>query len=141
MSGQPDPLVFFTDRDLGKQFPTILAAAGLDVRRHADLFVANCPDEEWLAQVGANGWIAITHDGRIRYKPNEKHAVLANGVRLLVIVGDAPYARLAKNFVATMDRIEAFVACHPAPWIAKVYRPPAGGSGSAPGSVSMWLTG
>lgn len=30
--------VFFTDRDLGEQFPEILAAAGLNVERHADHF-------------------------------------------------------------------------------------------------------
>ena len=45
--------VFFTDRDLGKRFPEILAAAGLTVKRHDDLFPPNCPDEQWLAHVGA----------------------------------------------------------------------------------------
>lgn len=141
MSGPPDPLVFFTDRDLGKRFASILSEAGLDVRRHADLFPANCADEEWLAHVGANGWIAVTHDARIRYKPNEKKAVLTNDVRLLVVVGRAPYPELARNFVATLDKINAFVESQPAPWIAKVYRPDGGGVGEAPGSVSLWLTG
>ncbi|MGB8338255.1 MAG: hypothetical protein WCD07_05800 [Burkholderiales bacterium] len=41
-------LVFFTDRDLGKNFPKALAAAGLTVERHCDLFPENGPDEQWL---------------------------------------------------------------------------------------------
>lgn len=63
-------VVFFTDRDLGLQFPAILRDAGLRVERHADHFAPDCPDDEWLRDVASHGWIAITHDRRIRYKPN-----------------------------------------------------------------------
>lgn len=80
-------LVYFTDRDLGKKFPEILRAAGLSVERHADHFQHDTPDEVWLREIGKKGWVAVTHDGRIRYKPNEKNAVVANNVALLVIVG------------------------------------------------------
>jgi len=138
-SGPPDQTVFFTDRDLGKQFPEILAKAGIAVRRHADLFPPDCPHEQWLSYVGTQGWVAITHDARIRYKPNEKKAVIDNKLRLLVIVGRAPLAALAQNFVATILPIEALVAVHAAPWIAKVYKPPADADPGASGSVSMWL--
>lgn len=140
MSEPVEPLVFFTDRDLGKLFPAILSEAGFEVRRHEDHFAHDCPDEDWLAKVGANGWIAVTHDARIRYKPNEKQAVLQHGVRLLVVVGQAPLRVLAENFVATYDEIAAFVRSRPAPWIGKVYRPDAkrGGPGEA-GKVSLWI--
>ena len=138
-SGPPEPIVFFTDRDLGKQFPEILAKAGIEVRRHADLFPPDCPDEEWLSYVGTHGWVAVTHDARIRYKPNEKKAVIDNEVRLLVIVGRAPLAALAENFVSSMTKIEAFVADHPAPWIAKVYTPSGEEGPGAAGSMSMWF--
>jgi hypothetical protein len=67
--------VYFTDRDLGKRFPEILAAAGLNVERHGDHFAPDTPDEVWLEKVGKRGWIALTHDRRIRYKPNERNAV------------------------------------------------------------------
>ena len=40
--------VYFTDRDLGKQFPRILAEAGVAVERHADLFPPDASDEQWL---------------------------------------------------------------------------------------------
>jgi hypothetical protein len=115
-------LVFFTDRDLGTAFPEILKGAGFAVERHRDHFSADCSDEEWLAAVGKRQWIALTHDTRIRYKPNELAAVVRHRVRLLVVVGKAPFPVLAASFVATRQRIEAFLETAPAPVIAKVYR-------------------
>ncbi len=97
-------VVYFTDRDLGLQFPKILQDAGLKVERHRDHFAPDAPDEEWLASAGAKQWVALTHNSRIRYTPNEKQAVIAHGVRLLVIIGQAPYPELAKSFVATRVR-------------------------------------
>jgi PIN domain-containing protein len=115
-------LVFFTDRDLGTLFPEILKRAGLEVERHRDHFPPECPDEDWLAEVGRREWVALTHDYRIRYKPNELAAVIRHRVRLLVIVGKAPFPDLAASFVATRSRVEAFLKAASAPVIAKVYR-------------------
>jgi PIN like domain len=131
--------VFFTDRDLGKRFPEILSEAGLSVERHGDHFGPAATDEEWLETVGQEGWIAITHDARIRYKPNELAAVVKHRVPLLVVVGKAPFPDLARSFVMTMPRIEAFLARHAAPFIAKVYR---GSTPDAPdpspGRIELW---
>jgi hypothetical protein len=122
MSGRRDR-IYFTDRDLGKRFGEILKSGGLTIERHADHFAHDTPDELWLAEIGKRGWIALTHDRRIRYKPNERDAVMLHGVALLVIVGNAPFAELAHAFVATIPRIERFLETHQAPFIAKVYRP------------------
>jgi hypothetical protein len=133
--------VFFTDRDLGKRFPEILASAGLSVKRHDDLFPPDCPDERWLAHIGAAGWIAITHNARIRYVPNELEAVVRHRVSLLVVVGKTPLKELAENFVATIPRITQFLARHKPPVVAKVYRPtPAERVRRAhpPGSIALW---
>ena len=50
-------VVFFTDRDLGKQFPDILRAAGLNVERHWTTLPRRRPTKsgfKWLAaEVGA----------------------------------------------------------------------------------------
>jgi len=141
LSGPRDLIVFFTDRDLGTRFPEILSAGGLEVRRHRDHFAHDCPDEVWLETVGKNGWIAVSHDTRIRYKPNELAAVVQHNVRLLVVIGKAPLPQLAKHFVATKPKIYEFVAGHTAPWIAKVYRPTPTEltkNPDAPGSVSLW---
>ena len=133
--------VYFTDRDLGKRFPEILRGAGLTVERHTDHFVHNAPDEEWLAEVSARGWIALTHNQRIRYTPNELHAVIRHRVSLLVIIGHAPFPDLAHAFVATLPRIERFLAQHKPPFIAKVYRPTPAETArraTALGRIDLW---
>jgi len=134
-------LVYFTDRDLGKRFPEILRLGGLTVERHTDHFAPDAPDEAWLEEVGKRRWIALTHDRRIRYKPNERNAVMRHGVALLVIVGAAPFPDLARAFVTTLPRVEDFLARHTPPFIAKVYRPlPAetAWQSATPGRVELW---
>lgn len=133
--------VYFTDRDLGKQFPAILANAGLAVERHIDLFTEDGSDEQWLEHCGRKDRIAISHNSRIRYVPNELAAVLRFKVKLVIVVGQASTSELARNFVNTERRIDDFVAAHAAPFIAKLYRPsPAESliSAAAPGRVELW---
>jgi hypothetical protein len=133
--------VYFTDRDLGIRFPEILRSAGLTVERHVDRFAPETPDEVWLQAIGERGWIALTHNRRIRYTPNERDAVMRHRVALLVIVGTAPYPNLAHAFVATVPRIERFLARHDPPFIAKVFRPSPAKSPhrtAAPGRVELW---
>ncbi|MFN0314560.1 MAG: hypothetical protein ACKVQA_05960 [Burkholderiales bacterium] len=115
--------VFFTGRDLGKRFPEMLAGSGLKVERHANLFPPDGPDTQWLEYCGRNDRVAITHNERIRYTPNELEAVVRHGVRLLVVVGKVPLPVLARNFVATLPRISDFIEKAAPPYIAKVYRP------------------
>jgi hypothetical protein len=133
--------VYFTDRDLGNRFPEILRRGGLTVERHGDHFVPETADEVWLEEVGKRGWIALTHDRRIRYKPNERDAVMRHGVAMLAIVGAAPYPDLARAFLTTLPRIERFLRRHKPPFIAKVYRPsPAelARRSTASGRVELW---
>lgn len=133
--------VYFTDRDLGKRFPAVLLAAGLSVERHADHFPHDCPDEIWLREVAQHEWIAVTHDRRIRYKPNERAAVVRHKIALLVVVGAVPFADLAHSFVNTQRRIEAFLDRHQPPLIAKVYRPSpseVAKNPHAPGNIALW---
>ena len=115
--------IYFTDRDLGKRFPAILAAAGLTVERHHDLFPPDGPDEQWLEYCGTQHRIALTHNERIRYTPNELAAVVRFQVALLVVVGKAPFPELAENFVRTLPKIVAFLDAQKPPYIAKIYRP------------------
>jgi hypothetical protein len=133
--------VYFTDRNLGTRFAEALRAAGLHVERHDDHFEPNTIDEAWLSQVGRWGWVALTHDRNIRYKPNELAAVVKHQVSLLVIVGAAPYPELAQAFLATLPRIESFLARHTPPFIGKVYRPSPAElrrNPSVPGRVDLW---
>ena len=132
---------YFTDRDLGKQFGAILKAGGLTVERHIDHFAHDTPDDVWLAEVGRRGWTALTHDKRIRYKPNERDAVMRHRVGLLVIVGAAPFADLARAFLVTLPSVEHFLENQKPPFIAKVYRPSSNDAaqrGESPGRVELW---
>jgi len=134
-------LRYFTDRDLGKKFPSILANAGLQVERHHDLFQPDGSDEEWLEYCGTHGRIAITHNERIRYTPNELAAVVQFKVNLLIVIGHAPFPELASNFVNTLGKIEVFLAEHDAPVIAKIYRPAPREIGKDPhatGTITRW---
>lgn len=134
--------IYFTDRDLGKQFPRILAEAGIGVERHGDLFPPDGSDEQWLEHCGAKGRVAITHNMRIRYVPNELAAVLRFKVPLVVLIGKATTAELAHNFVRTLHRIELMLDQHPVPVILKVYRAsPAEvlASPAAGGRVEVWF--
>lgn len=133
--------IYFTDRDLGKRFPEILAAAGLSVERHQDHFSPDGTDEEWLEYCGKNRRIALTHNERIRYTPNELAAVNKYQVALLVVVGKASHAELANRFVLTLPRIERFLSEHQSPYIAKLYRPTESEiakNPSARGSIKLW---
>jgi hypothetical protein len=134
-------VVFFTDRDLGNAFPATLAKSGLAVERHAAHFPPDCPDEEWLEAVGSRGWVALTRDTRIRYKPNELAAVVRHRVALIVLMGRGTHAELARNFVNTAAKVTAFVGAHSPPFIAKLYQPNAPElalNPVAPGTISLW---
>jgi len=127
----PDP-IFFTDRDLGKLFPQILREAGVRVERHDDHFVDTTTDEEWLEVIGTRGWVALTHNERIRYTPLQRDTLMQAGVRTFILIGRAPLRELAENFAQSFDRIRRFLAKHPEPFIAKVKRQKAG--------VELWLS-
>ncbi len=130
-------MVLFVDRNLGKAFPRILEEAGLAVELHDDHFPPTTLDEDWLPEVGKRGWVVVTRDQRIRYKPNELEAVQAHRLSVLVLIGDAPFPELARNFVATRRRIERFMTKAKPPFIAKVYRPT---KGAGAGRVEKWYS-
>lgn len=133
---------FFSDRDLGKTFPAALRAAGILIEEHARHFAHDTKDEVWIAEVASRGWVAVTHDGRIRYKPNEIAAVREGRLGLIVLVGKVRHAELAANFVRSVARIEAFVAAQERPFIAKLYRASPSElarSPAAAGRIERWV--
>lgn len=101
--------VFFTDRDLGKLVPELLQEAGINVEKHSDHFPDDVKDVDWLAQVGLKGWFCLTHNKRIRYRPNERDAVMHAGVGLFILIGSATHRELANNFFNTLHKMESFI--------------------------------
>jgi hypothetical protein len=72
-----------------KKVPDALRAAGVEVRAHDELFPQATHDVTWLREAGANGWVVLTRDDRIRYNQLEKQAVLAAKVRFFSIMSSS----------------------------------------------------
>ena len=135
--------IFFTDRDLGKQFPCILRKSGISIERHIDHFVDTAKDEEWLTVVGRYGWFVLTHDRKMRYERTAIEAVKKFMLGVFVVVGKAPMAELAQNCAMTFAKIQKFIEKNPRPFIAKIYRPSKSKKKTqdlTPGYVKMWIS-
>jgi PIN like domain len=119
---EPREDVYFTDRDLGRKFPETLKAAGLVVVTHDDEFGPLTPDDEWLAKVGANRWLGITRDARIRYSPLALRVLMQTGARLFVLVGNLTTEECADLVIGNRRKIESLAASEPGAFIAKIRR-------------------
>jgi hypothetical protein len=120
--------------------------------RHDDHFAQGTDDLEWLAKAGRYGWVVLSHNKRLRIESAQADRLMEAGVRAFMLIGHAhpnPVGQhsvftrsLAENFVRTLPSIHRFLKRHPAPWIAKLYRPAAlvPGQDPPPGKIQMWLT-
>lgn len=98
---------------------------------HDDVFAPGTPDAEWLPHVGSRGWIVFTKDTRIRYRTNERDALLRANVRAFVLrSGNLTGHQMADAFVKALPRIEAILRNQKGPFIAGV---------SAAGAVTLLL--
>ncbi len=115
-------LVFFIDRCLGNHtVPDALRNVGVNVEIHDDHFPRNAKDVDWLSGVGRNDWVVLTKDTRIRYRENEKAAVVQNDVRMFVIRGgDLSGKEIAEIFVQALPKMKRFLANNDSPFIAKI---------------------
>ncbi len=142
MSSPADP-VFFTDRDLGHIVPDALEQAGYTVERHDEHFGPLTPDTVWLREIGRRGWVALSHNTRIRYETEERDMVMRAGVPLFFLVGHrTTHAELALNLVQTVPKVLRFLQDHRPPFLAKVYRPSPTSAvyEGKPGRVEMWVS-
>ncbi len=121
--------------------PEALRASGLNVERHDDHFGPHTLDTEWLGEVGARGWVALSHNKAIRYNTIERDACMRAGVPLFMLIGATTHAELAQNFIRTVDKVFRFLDENSPPFIAKIHRPPHEELVQGkPGRVSMWLS-
>lgn len=139
---QPEPdWTFFTDRDLGNIVPNALRNAGYRVERHDDHFQPDTEDREWLPIVAQKGWVALSHNKKMRSVSYERDAAMRSGLRLFFLIGKMPHPDHATNLIATMPKVLRFLNNNNPPFIAHIHRPetkhPIGARG---GSVDMVLT-
>jgi hypothetical protein len=119
---KPQPkLTFYVDECLGRQVPTLLAAAGFDVRPWYDHFPGQ-QDVTWLPHIGARGWVLLTKDKNIRRNVLEVRAILNADVRAFALVAtDMTGVDQAQVFIDARRRI-ARIAQQPGPFIYTLTR-------------------
>jgi hypothetical protein len=75
-----EPYRFLVDECLGlHDVPNALIEGlepGEEVIRFQERFARGTEDEKWLPKAGAAGLVIVTKDGRLRYRPNERAALI-----------------------------------------------------------------
>lgn len=121
---QPSDVPLYLDRNLGKHvIADALRAAGALVEVHDDHLATNAPDEDWIALVGQNNWLAITKDKNIRYRAAELVAIKDHNAMVLVVrAKNATGQDIADLLVKSRARIQRFVRKHKPPFVAGIDR-------------------
>ena len=118
----PDGTVFFIDRSLGVEpIRTELIKSGLAIEIHDDHFARDEEDRVWLRTVGERGWVVLTKDQRLRYRPLEITALRASNARVFVLTsGNLRGIEIAAVFRAALPRIHRILQSRPGPFVARV---------------------
>lgn len=126
MSPSPPSLEFFIDRSLGKRaVAATLRSAGWNVPTLAEVYgdqEESVPDTEWLERCGRQGWVVLTKDRRIRYRPAEIAAIRSHNVKAFVLPrGNLTAADQSQRFIDNAERIVS--ACKDdGPFVVAVYQ-------------------
>src|SRR5207249_11200287 len=113
----PDETVFFIDRSLGiDRIRTELIRVGLAAEIHDDHFARDEEDRVWLRTVGERGWVVLTKDQRLRYRPLEIGALRASHARVFVLTaGNLRGSEIAAVFLAALPRMYRVLDSRPGP--------------------------
>ena len=52
---------------------------------HDDVFSQDVDDEVWLREAGRRGWVVLTRDDKIRYRPGEQQALIEAGTAVFCL--------------------------------------------------------
>jgi hypothetical protein len=100
-----------------------LRECGVQVEVHDDHFPQNALDEDWLSEAGKRGWIVLTKDDRIRYRPAALESYRANKVRVFIFSsGEMKAQEMAVAFIKALPRVLRLVQNKPAPFFARISR-------------------
>lgn len=118
----PDGTVFFIDRSLGiEPIRTALIEQGLTVEIHDDHFKRDEEDRVWLKSVGERGWVVLTKDQRLRYRPLEIAVLRASKARVFVLTaGNLRGSEITAVFVSALPRIFKILRSRPGPFVARI---------------------
>jgi hypothetical protein len=113
MTWQPE---LFCDRSLGhRKVPERLRQVHPVVIAHDDLFPQDTDDQVWLKIAGERGWVVLTRDDRIRYRPAEQRALIEAGTAVFCLNPSKGMTaeEWAEAFAAALPKILSTVAKNP----------------------------
>jgi len=77
----------------------------------------------WLRTVGERGWVVLTKDQRLRYRPLEIAALRASKARVFVLTaGNLRGVEIAATFLGALPQIFKFLCSVPGPFHLKAGR-------------------
>jgi len=98
-----------------------LRQRGVQIEIHDDHFPQNAQDEDWISEVGKRGWVVLTKDDRIRYRPAALDAYRRHKVRVFVFgSGEMKAQEMADAFVKALPKISRFALTKTAPFFARI---------------------
>ena len=83
-------------------------------------FCKGAPDEDWIARVAANGWMALTIDRRILRNADQTRIVLDHGLGLFVLTGKRTHKEQGNIVAKVKPKRIRFVRHNHLPFIATI---------------------
>ena len=112
-----------------RRFAEVILNDAIQLEKLLDHFPSGTPDAEWIPEVSQRGWVALTHDRRIRYNRRNRDAAMNSGARIIVVSSGTTRAEMARIFLGLHDQILRFLHENESPFIARLYRD----------RIEMWL--
>jgi len=114
-------LTFFFDRTFGVRLPEVLARMSppMHIRWHQKHgFAQNTTDDEWLAQVGAAGWVVISQDRKFHLVDVELAAIKQHKIRCFYLRCASEHRWISLcNLTRAHKRMINLAETHPPPFI------------------------
>lgn len=114
--------MIFIDRSIPKGVAEALKKVRDDVLWFEDRFPHDAKDTTWLPVAGANEWLVIVRDKKIRTRPGERRMLMEGHVGCFIINQKRNLTRWGylKLLTATLDKMEETFATMQRPFICKV---------------------
>jgi len=93
----------------------------MSVEIHDDHFRRDESDRVWLKEAGRRGWVVLTKDQRLRYRPLELAALRASNARVFVLTaGNLRGQEIAAVFRDALPAIAKVLNRRTGPFIARL---------------------
>lgn len=114
-------LTCFLDRMLsaGRSMVSDLRASGVDVCALHEIGGPTLPDQDWLARVGRENWIALTADNGIRSNPLALQAIAAASARVFILgISQFDGPTKIKAILRAHPLVQEIAIRYPGPFVA-----------------------